>query len=522
MPAHAVLASIDLVPVARAVADAVVPLSAEARAWPILVMYEDQTNAVLAALDGLPVLDPYEDGAFSDLPAPKANDLRGVASVVGHVLTAPPEAGIYQTEIAYPYVVFRLVASSPSVVREHLERAGLSVTAFEDLPVPEVESAEVAIQRAMEACKEAIPGKLADELRGFLQQETPPTAALVSARGKDKYDDDVPLSDLVSNGLTGAVERWNTKVSGRLLDLWLATRNGDWLGTDGTLHLGLGEEGLGPELGFDRAQVVADALVARGVSRPLATVLAGTVSGESSTWLGVRLLAEPEHFSVEKHGLPVVRAALAAAIPPLGLRTAPSVRARVFSLLAEHSPAFGIAALKSLLSYDDDGSYARAVDESHVATAASDATLADLLELVTKVEETRGGKKPKAGKATKAAKGAKGTLAPSMRTGALLAWANCVSPSAFLDGVGRAIESCGKGAVDLDAFWEHLAEVFSAKPNDPLGLGDSPPFCLYFTSSLRSPTGAAQETLLAWCKEHPEGFGAYTKTFLKTVTGKKK
>jgi hypothetical protein len=51
---------------------------------------------------------------------------------------------------------------------------------------------------------------------------------------------------------------------------------------------------------------------------------------------------------------------------------------------------------------------------------------------------------------------------------------------------------------------------------DPLAGAE--PSDLYMTTELPAPTGAAQEALLAWCEAHPQGFGDYTKHFVKTLS----
>jgi len=493
MAAHTLLSSIDLVPVARATADTLVPLPATARAWPVLTMYEDHSDAVRAALDGLPVLDVFETDAFAGLSADVTNDLRAVVSVVGHVLSAPPGAGVYLTALTYPHVTVCAVAAPAEVVLQRLKVANLGVTLLADRPAVTRESEATAIARATAAC--VLPGKLADEFRNFLTGTGPPSPALVAARGVAFKRD-----ALVSSCLTGAVERWHEPVSGRLLELWWATRSGDLLGADGLLQLGLGEEGLPPEMGFDRAQVVADAFVACGVSRLQATLLAKGIEGHSPTWIAVRLLADPAGFAKAD---PVARAALAAAIPMLGLRNAPSLRALVKSLLDQHHPALGCAALNALLAYDD-GTWAKALDGHHLLTAAIDvdATLEGHLELVKKVAAAQGAEK-------------KAQAAPSLGQ-ALLDWSQHRTPTEFLEGVGKANESSEKGTVAAAAFWDHLAQLFKDNPDDPLAGAE--PSDLYMTTELPAPTGAAQEALLAWCEAHPQGFGDYTKHFVKTLS----
>lgn len=501
MATHTLLSSIDLVPVARATADAVVSLPAAARAWPVLTMYEDHSDAVRAALGDLPVLDVFATDAFADLSADVSNDLRALVSLVGHVLSAPPDAGVYLTAITYPYVTVCGVAASADVVQRKLAAAGLTVGLLADRPAATRESEATAIARATAAC--VLPGKLADEFRNFLTGTGPPSPALLAAEGHDADDTEDTVGALVSGCLTGAVERWHEAVSGRLLELWWATRSGDLLGADGLLHLGLGEEGLPPELGFDRAQVVADRFVACGVSRAQATLFAKGIEGESATWIAVRLLADLAVFSKADR---VARAAMAAAIPMLGLVNAPSLRARVKSLLDQHHPALGCAALKALLAYDEGGAWAKVLDDRHLLTAAIDvdATLEGHLDLVKKVAAAQAAeKKPQA--------------APSLGQ-ALLDWAQHRTPKEFLEGVAKAKQSSEKGTVDAAAFWQHLAQLFKDNPDDPLGLAGAEPYCLYMTTELPAPTGAAQEALLSWCESHPQGFGDYTKHFVKTLS----
>ncbi|MDI1479232.1 SMI1/KNR4 family protein [Polyangium sp. y55x31] len=487
-PYDAIVASIDDVPVARVTADALMRLPAHTRAWPIIVSAGDVESSVEKALEGLPIVPRFEKEAIEGLSDAESADLREMASAVIHLLSAAPESGIYRTELTHAYVVGSLVATSHDEVRKRLAAAGLRVASLAEVlaTLPrEPESTEAAVA--------SVEKTFEGPMRAYLATGGPISEELRNAES-------LPWNAY----LTGTVERWNPEVSGRIFDLWLATRDGDMLGIPG--YLSLEEDTKAPELGFDRTQALADVLAARGLSPVLSGLIAArTMLGPSSNYLCARWLANPASFSVDALGLPLAQAALAAAVSSL-LRGAPSVRARVEALLAEHHPAFGLEALKGLLDYDD-GHYAKRLDDAHLMTAATGAKLVDLLNLASKVDELRGS----------AAK------ERSAKSFVLETWGKTLTTGAFAQGVSDALGRLDKGAIDSQVVWEALARGFEAAPDDPLGIGDAPPFALYLiVRQLAKPKGAAKTKLVAWCEAHPNGLGAYTETFAKKVGDAKK
>jgi len=488
-PYDAIVASIDDVPVARVTADALLRLPAHTRAWPIVVSAEDVQSAVEQALAGLPVVPIYEQEAVEGLSSAEAADLRAMASAVIVLLSADLESGIYRTKHSYSYIVGSLVATSHAEVRKRLAAAGLRAASLAEVlaTLPrEPESAEAAVGRVKNTSEEP--------MREYLATGGPISAEFRASAWL-----------LTRAYLTKAVERWNPEVSGRILDFWLATRGEDMLGIEGCLMPQ--EAAKAPELGFDRTQALADMLAERGLSPVLAGLTAArAMLGPSGYFLCTRWLANPASFSVDALGLPLAKAALAAAVPSSQLRAAPSVRARVEALLAEHHPAFGMEALKRLLDYDD-GHYAKRIDGAHLATAAIGVKLVDLLNLASKVDEGRGG-----------AAGER-----SAKSLALEAWGKTVTTGEFAQGVREALDRLGKDAIDSQLAWEVLARGFEAAPDDPLGIGDQPPFALFSTvRHLAKPKGDAKAKLVAWCEAHPDGFGPFTKTFAKKVGNAKK
>ncbi|MDC3955159.1 SMI1/KNR4 family protein [Polyangium jinanense] len=482
-PYDAIVTSIDDVPVARVTADALMRLPAHTRAWPIVVSAEDVQSAVEQAVAGLTVVPLYEGKTIEGLSDAESADLREMASTVIRLLSAELASGIYRTKHTYAYITGSLVATSHAEVRKRLAAAGLRIASLAEVLAtlprePESNEAAVAsVGKTFEAPMReylATGGPISEELRD------------ASKMPWHAY-------------LTKAVERWNPEISGRILDLWLATRGEDVLGTAG--YLPLEEDAKAPELGFDRTQALADMLAARGLSPVLSGLTAArAMLGPSADLLCARWLANPASFSVDALGLPLAQAALAAAVGTL-LRAAPSVRARVEPLLAEHHPAFGLEALKRLLDYDD-GHYAKRLDDAHLATAANGAKLVDLLNLASKVDELRG--------TTAKERSAKSFV--------LEAWGKTVTTGAFAQGVSDALGRLDKGVIDSQVVWEALTRGFQDAPHDPLGIGDAPPFALYLiVRQLAKPKGAAKSKLVAWCEAHPNGLGAYTATFAKKV-----
>ncbi|APR85368.1 Hypothetical protein A7982_10717 [Minicystis rosea] len=493
MPTHTVLAAVDEVPVLRSVVELLVPLPDEARRFVFVVCASDLSDRVDAALAGLPLIVAFDDEATTaKLDERTLGDLRALLTAIGVMLEAPP-AGPYITESPYPSFSARVVASEDrAAIRAHLEKAGLTaadVTSITGGVAPI--SDEAAIAHALAPFEEHHTPEVVSAVRAYLEgPEGPVPPAVLEA--KSEYYGDRPAG-IVGDALTGAVERWNPRISGKLLDLWIALRRP--LETD--LNPGLGEEGLPPELGFDRVRRLAAAFEARGLHPALAALTATNADGSSKWFLAPTLLARPEIFAqAVALDRGVARALAALAAPIMGLERSPSVLERWRSFLATHSEALGTEALLKLAGMIPD-----AIDEKHLEHAAIGEAPLEVCKLAAKMEEV-------------AAKRFAGALRRANEQ-----WIAAADPVSFIATLQRILEREAK-LVDGNVAWTRLVDLVEQNPADPFGdapVGSATMFGGLVAHQLPKPTGAVKERIIALCKEKGRALGKWQLSLEKKV-----
>jgi len=491
MSTHAVLATIDEVPVLRAIVDRLIPLSDEARRFVFVVCADDVGERVAAALAGLPVIDRYEDEKTTARcdPATLA-ELRALCSTLPTIFDAPHEDGPFVTELGY-LNLSPLVVAVPdrAAVRAALVKAKLTVADAAELtagrtPIDD----EAAIARAMEPFAEHFAPAVAAAARAWLEGEDGPIPPAILAAESDYYENP---AGVVDDALTGAVERWNARTSRKLLDLWIARREA----TDRNLNLGLGEDDLPPELGVHRAQLVATALEAGGLHPALAVLAARHCQGGSTWFLAPTLLTRPAIFTdalaLDRE---LARTLAAEAVPAMGLQESPGVLERLRAFVATHSPALGVEALMSIVDLVPD-----AVDQAHLDVAADGAEPLELCKLAAKLEKADDER-----------------FAGALRR-ANERWMSAMEPAAMVKQL-REVQKRDDALVDADVAWSRLLDRLAANPGDPFGDGEnshSVSVCSFVVGELPAPTGALKERLAKLCREHGGKLGSLRRSLEK-------
>jgi hypothetical protein len=309
-----------------------------------------------AALAGLPVVDRDDDEkTTARCDGRTLADLRALCWALGTIFQAP-EGEPFVTELGYCNLTPRVVASPDrAAVRGALEKAGLTVGDAAELSAGRAPIDDAAaIARAIAPFEEHFSPEVAAAARAWLEGEDGPIPAAIREAESEYY---ASPAGVVSDALTGAVERWNPRISRKLLDLWIACREPGQT----ELHLGLGEDDLQPEFGVDRARSVAAALEAGGLHPALAVLAAKYCQGGSTWYLAPTLLARPASFT-EALALDreVARALAAEAVPTMGLQYSPGALERLRAFVAGRSPALGTEALKKIVELLPD-----AIDEAH-------------------------------------------------------------------------------------------------------------------------------------------------------------
>jgi len=497
MPVHAVLAVLDEVPVARALVEQVIPLPADIRRWVFVACAEDQSDRVRAALVGFAVVAPHQD---TEVPgdADTLEDVKAFAWALGAAIFEAPAKGPFVTDGAYLNLqAFALATPDRARVRACLEQAGLTCADAPSLVADRTPlSDEAALVRAMVPFDESFTPEVAAAVRAWL---TGPDAAIpdvVLHAASKAYGD--RRASFAYEALTGAVEQWNPRISGKLLDLWLAWRGP--LVTD--IHLGLGEEDLLPELGVDRARMVAAALADRGLAPALA-VLAGTsCQGGSTSLLAASYLPHPEFFTAAVAvDLSKARELAWYATLCAVLDDSPRYKQHVRAFLAGHNAALGVAALTRLVTdYADD------IDDAHLATAAVDADALALCRLAVTLEGA----------------------APERHAGATRRanerWVSAADPAKFATTLHELLEQ-EADAVDVEVAWGRLIDLIDANPRDPFGTtpeGSPHAWDDFVVGHLRKPQGAVKARLVALCERHGDKFTKYTLKALEKQAGIKR
>ena len=485
MPTHAVLATIDEVPVLRAVVDQLIPLSDEARRFVFVVCAEDVGDRVAEALAGLPVIDRFDDEKTTARMDPGTlAELRALCSTLPSIFDASDD-GPFVTELGY-LDLSPLVVAVPdrAAVRAALVKAELTVADAAELTAGRIPiDGEAAIARAMELFEEHFAPAVAAAARAWLEGEGGPIPEAILTAESDYY---ASPAGLVDDALTGAVERWSPHTSRKLLDLWIACREP----TDWNFNLGLGEDDLPPELGINRAQLVATALEARGLHPALAVLAATQCEGKSTWFLAPILLTRPAIFAdalALDREIGRALAAKAVQLRGVGLEDSPSVLERLRAFVASHSPAIGLEALTSIADLVPD-----AVDPAHLDMAAEGADPIELCRLAAKLEEVDGER-----------------FAGALRR-VNERWMSAAEPAAMVSQLHKMQER-EAALIDAEVAWSRLLERLAASPGDPFGEGPdgyAVVWCSIIVGKLPAPTGALKERLANLCREHGKKLGS--------------
>ncbi|MCY1057913.1 SMI1/KNR4 family protein [Nannocystis sp. SCPEA4] len=482
MSNHAVLATVDEVPVLRAVVEHLIPLADEARRFVFVLCADDVGERVAAALAGLPVVDRDDDEKTTARCDPRTlADLRALCWALATIFEAP-EDGPFVTELGYLNLAPRVVAGPDrAAVRAALVKAKLTVADAAELTAgrPAIDD-EAAIARAMAPFEEHFAPEVAEAARAWLEGEDGAIPAVIREAESEYYGNP---AGVVSDALTGAAERWNARTSRKLLDLWIACRE-----VGAHLSLGLGEDELPPELGVDRARIVATALEAGGLDPALAVLAAKHCQGASTWYLAQTLLARPAIFTDALGlGREVARALAAAAVPVMGPQYSPSALERLRAFVASRSPALGTEALLKIAELLPD-----AVDEGHFEVAAEGAEPLELCKLARALEE------------------ADASRFAGMLRRANERWMSAAEPAAMVEQL-REVQQRDEALVDAEVAWSRLLERLANNPGDPFGDGPEGGAimkCYFVVEALRAPTGALKERLGALCREHGSALGS--------------
>jgi hypothetical protein len=478
MSTHTVLATVDEVPVLRAIVEHLIPLSAEARRFVLVLCADDVAERVGAALAGLPVVDQFDDEKTTARCEARAlADLRALLGTLGTIFDGPAEGGAFVTELGYFNLNPCLVASADrQAVRAALVKAELSVADAAGLtagrePIDDA----AAVARAVQPFAEHYSPEVAEAARAWLEGADGSIPAAIRAAESDYYE---RPAGVVTDALTGAVERWNVRTSRKLLDLWIACRDPE--DTDLHFSLGLGEDDLAPEFGVDRARMLATAFEAGGLHPAIAALAASNSHVGGSTWfLAPTLLARPASFTeAVTQGRAIARALAAKAMPKMGLERSPGVQERLRALLASRSPALGVEALMELVELVPD-----AIDEWHLEVAADGAEPLELCKLARALEEADGER-----------------FAGALRR-ANERWMSAAEPAEMVRKL-RKVQEREEALVDAEVAWSRLLDRIEANPGDPFGDEYATSYCSVIVQQLGAPTGALKQRLTKLCREH--------------------
>lgn len=497
MPVHTVLTVVDDLPITRAIVEHLIPLPDDVRRWIFVACAGDQRKRVNAALAGIPTVEPHVEKTKAKADARTLNDVRALAWSLRSILEAPAK-GPFVTESAYLSLeAFALATSDRAHVRACLEKAGLTVADAASLSADRapVED-EAAITRALAPFEEHFSPEVAVAARAYLEGPEGPIPEIILKAESEYYDD--RRASLVYDALTGAVERWNPKTSGKLLDLWVALRGP--LETD--LNLGLGEDDLPPELGLDRARMIAAALEARGVAPALAVLAACSCKGASTSFLATTLLAHPEAFTAAVAVDRKIARALAYTVDILALDASPHFKDLVRAYLASHPEALGTAALLTLANYG----YAANIDDAHLLNAAIDGDIPELCQVAETME----------------------TAEPKLHAGAKQRvnerWMAAADPVSFATTLRRVLDH-DERFVDVNAAWGRLVDLLEANPADPFGdepNGPTRSWEFFVIDKLPKPKGKAKARLVALCEKHGKALGSPLRELEKKAGIKRK
>jgi cell wall assembly regulator SMI1 len=497
MPVHTVLAVLDELPVSRALVEHLIPLPDDVRRWIFVACADDQKDRVTAALAGIPAVDPFVEETEAPGDARTLDEVRALAWTLRTILEAAVE-GPFVTEESYLDLSVRALATPDrALVRARLVDAGLTVAdaaslAADRAPIDDA----AAIAQAIAPFEKHFSPEVAPALRAFLEGPGGPVPAILTEAKSAYYDE--RRCAFIRSALTGAVERWNPRTSGKLLDLWMVLRRP--LETD--MSLGLGEDDLPAELGVDRARHIAAVLEARGLAPALAAVAARSCTGASTWFLAPTFLAHPEIFAAAlavDRG--VARKLADQAVPRMGLEMSPSVRARVLAFLESHSEALGVEALLSLAD-----KYAEHIDEAHLVNAAIGGDPTEVCKLAAKLEQAE----------------------PKRHAGAKRRanerWISAADPVLFATTLRRVVERAEEG-LDADVAWMRLIDLIAANPDNPFGDAPDGPtrgWDFFVLDPLPKPGGEAKARLVALCEKLGKALGHLLKDLEKKAGIKRK
>lgn len=487
---HAVVGTIDELPLLENIVKRLVPLDGPARQWVFLACGDEHDSAVTAALGDLPFFHPFDARDQPDdvgLKGDALEELRALARLFGFALESKP-GELFLATSGYLTVSSRVIATADQArVRKQLKAAGLTTRDAASLQERSRIDEKTALARAMPPFEEHYP-KVAKAMRAYLGGPIGPVPAEIRKATSDYYD---RPSAALNDALSGAAESWHAPTSGKLLDLWMATR----VPLAWDLDLGLGEDALSPELGMDRARIVADALVARGLPRALA-VLAGTsIEGPSKWFLPASYLAEPAIFA-EALALDreIARELASAAIPKMGLEDSPTVKRYLRAFLESHSDALGTRALR-----DAAAVLPGAVDEIHLERAGLGAKPEEIFQIALSVE-----------------KYADGALRRCNER-----WLATVPVPEMARALGDLLERHADLVV-TDAVWQRVLSLLEINPADPTGDGDEFGFLRGVIDALAVPVGATHARLVALIETNGSALGRLEKSLTKKAGKSKK
>lgn len=490
MSTHAVLATIDEVPVLRALVEHLVPLSDEARRFVFVICADDLGDRVAAALAGLPVIDRDDDEKTTARCDPRTlADLRALCWALATLFEAPVD-GPFVTELAYFNLAPRVVAGPDrAAVRAALVKAKLTVADAAELSAGRTPIDDAtAIARAMQPFEEHYDPSVAAAARAWLEGEDDAIPEAIRRAESDWYENPAKL---VPSALGGAVERWNERTSRKLLDLWIACRDPE----DCSLRLGLLDDDLPPEFGLDRARTVAAALQARGLHPALAVLAAKECRAPSTWFLAPTLLARPEIFAdALALDRKVARELAAAAMPKMLLEQSPSALERLRAFVAGHSPAIGAEALLEIVKLLPD-----AVDAAHFDVAAEGVAPLELCKLASALENADGER-----------------FAGALRR-ANERWLSATEPVEMVSTL-REIQQLDEDLVDADAVWSRLLELLEASPGDPFGDGPqgfARTQCSILVDALPAPAAPLKQRLATLCRDHGGALGSLRRSLEK-------
>jgi len=487
-----VVATLEDVPVTARLLDTVLEVPADARRWVhVLCTPDDEPLIVRAIGKGKYISDEHAPNMDERL----IGDVRALHNVLRYLFTpdGSPFAGVWPTGV----VLTELDAAATTAL---FEKAKFEVIAYRDILQAHTvrEDETTAFDRAIAPFREHFTPPVADAAEGYLRGATTAVPEQLLSAESDYYG--ANLADVVSDALSGEVERWHPGISGRLLDLWIAMRKPEK--TD--LSIGLGQD-MQAELGAHRARLFADALEQRGLHPAIATLVGASCSGESTWFLPVTLFARPDVLaSAVEVDRKVARALAKSMIGKMGLEAAPSMRARYEGLLDSGSAALGTEALLELVDVN-----APSITRAHLERAAVGCELTELLKLGAALE----------------------AAAPEAHVGTKRfvneLWLRANAPDEVASELKRALER-DADVVDADAAWERIvslleeggAAAFPAAHAQMGSMGFSD--LTSVIENLAKPSASMQRRIVALCAEKQKELGGLHRALVRRAGTPKK